>query len=169
MSSLLRTSAALAVAGLALAGCGNSSDKTSDAAGPALTIVDGWCKSTDTMPDGFKDMTGCFGTVKNTGSADITITGGSSAAAQMVQTHETVMGADGKMQMQEAKKGFTVKAGGTFELKPGANHVMLMMISKPLQIGDAIPVTLKTSTGEVPVSFQARAFDAANETYVPVK
>lgn len=162
---------------LTLAACGSgtaapssSSQSSAPAAAGALslTLTDGWCKSSDSMMAEMKSMTGCFGTLKNTGSTDVTLTGGMADVAGMIEMHETVKAADGKMVMQATKGGFTVPAGGTFELKPGANHVMLMMLKKPLEIGDMVPVTLTSSEGKVMVSFQARKFDGANETYVPV-
>ncbi len=164
---------------LALTACGSTTTTASPstdmsmsesaASAAALTLVDGWCKSSDSMPAEFKTMTGCFGTLKNTSNAPVTIKDGMTDVAGMVEVHETVKSADGTMKMQKATNGFTIPAGGTFELKPGANHVMLMGLKGELKIGDPVTVTLGTSAGEVPVSFQARAFDAANETYVPVK
>lgn len=168
----LRVAAVAAAATLALSACGSSSTPTAtEAASPSvkaapITLTDGWCKSTDSMPEGKKDMTGCFGTLTNTGTEDIVLTDATAEVAGMIEMHETVKGANGMMQMQKAKDGFTLPAGGTFELKPGANHIMLMKLTKELQIGTQIPVVLKTAAGDVPLSFQARAFDAANETYV---
>lgn len=174
-----------AVAVLALAACGSSTSSTSSSATPAtsnstspsasmstmsLTLTDGWCKSTDSMMEGMTAMTGCFGMLKNTGSMPVTVMGGMTPAAKMVETHETVKGADGKMAMQKATAGFTIPAGGSFELKPGGNHIMLMSVTAPLEIGDQVMVTLTGTDGATaPVSFQARTFDGANETYVPVK
>lgn len=174
---------AAGVLALSLTACGSSTSDSSGSASAeasaaasgsaaseaALTLVDGWCKSSDSMPAEYKTMTGCFGTLKNTSNAPVTVKGGMTDLAHMVEMHETVKGTDGVMKMQPAAGGFTIPAGGSFELKPGANHVMLMELKGDLKIGDPVKVTLDTSAGELPISFQARAFDAANETYVPVQ
>ncbi len=174
MHVLVRTLAPAVLVAATLSACGSSSTTPSNSSSPsasggsaALTIADAWCKSTDSMPEGKKEMTGCFGTLTNTTDAAITISGGMSPTAGMVELHETVMNNSGQMQMQPKSGGFVVPAKGTFELKPGANHVMVMMLKQEIKTGDMVAVTLKTTAGDIPLSFSARAFSGANESYVP--
>lgn len=166
--------AAAGVLALTLTACGSSSSTSTTSTPSAsastaavLTLQDGWAKSTDSMSADKKTMTGVFGMLKNTGSTPLTITGGSSAAGKMVQMHETVMNSSGTMQMQEAKAGFTIPAGGTFELKPGANHIMVMDLVKDLKVGDTVSIDLKTSAGTITVTAAVRAFPGGNESYNP--
>jgi periplasmic copper chaperone A len=49
-------------------------------------------------------------------------------------------------------KGYDIPAKGSFELKPGGAHLMLMNIKAPFKDGDRIPLTLKfAKAGEVKV------------------
>ena len=178
-----RTVLAGACAGLltlTLAACGGSGSSTSDAtsppaasrasasaSAPALTLVDGWAKSTDSMPAGSMSMTGVFGTLTNATDKDIQVTGGMSPAGSMVETHETVKNASGTMQMQKDLDGFTVPAGGTFVLAPGANHLMVMGLTQELKVGSEVTLTLDTDSGPVEVTASVRAFPGAQESYVP--
>ncbi len=74
-----------------------------------------------------------------------------------VEIHETLMGDDGAMQMQEVPEGFVVPAGGTFTLEPGGPHIMLIDID-PADITGTIDVTLVFDDGtEVTVGAPVRA------------
>ena len=75
---------------------------------------------------------------------------------------------DGKMVMQPKEGGFVVPAGGSFQLKPGGNHIMIMDLKTPVKPGDVVKVTMTLNTGAT-VSFDATAkeFTGANESYQP--
>lgn len=157
----------LAAASLALTGCGQSA--TSPAPSPsgsasqstaALTVSDPWVKAAES------GMSAAFGTIRNTTDKDVTIVSASTPASPMVELHETVMGANGTMQMQPKKGGFVIPAKGELKLEPGANHIMLMGLSKPVKAGDEITFDLKLSDG-ITVSFtaQGKDFTGANENY----
>jgi hypothetical protein len=186
--------AAMALAGVAalgLGGCGTASTSTgagtasvTGAATAPLELTDGWVKAvedvgmTGTSTDDASSssspmggmamagpMTAMFGTLKNATDGEVTVTGGSSAVAQRVELHETVMNADGQMQMQQKQDGFVIPAGGTFELRPGANHVMMIGLAQPLKNGTTVTVSLETSAGPVSFTVPVRTFTGANETY----
>jgi periplasmic copper chaperone A len=71
-------------------------------------------------------------------------------AAGMAMLHESVE-TDGVMSMGDVA-GFVVEGQGTFALTRGAGHIMLMGLTKPLQDGDIITVTLTFEhAGEVVV------------------
>lgn len=170
--------AAAAVAGLlVLTGCGSSSDtatassgtsgtgasptSATPAPGAVLTLADGWVKA---APSG---MTAMFGSLKNTGSSPVTVVGGSSSIAGMVETHEVVM-VDGEMQMRPKAGGFVIEPGGSHELAPGKDHIMLMNLKGAVKPGDEITVDLKLGNGStVSVSAIAKDFAAGNESYQP--
>ncbi|MBK8758621.1 MAG: copper chaperone PCu(A)C [Actinomycetales bacterium] len=178
-------SAALLVLAAGLAGCGSSS--TSAPAGttgataaksPAVatgpvTLVNGWVRSKDAMATtatgmaGDMSMTGVFGMLTNTTDKEITVTGGSSPVAGMVEVHETVKNAAGVMVMQPKAGGFVIPAKGTFELKPGGNHIMLMKMSGMPKIGTSVQLTLTTSAGPATLTIPVRNFAGGDENYVP--
>lgn len=163
-------------AALALAGCGSSDSTTSttssttaaapsastQAAGP-VEVTSAWAKAAKAP-----GMSGVFGTVKNTSDKDVKITGVTSPASPEMQLHVTEKDASGTMVMKEASDGFTIKAGETFQLAPGANHIMFMKLSKDLLAGETVDVTLELSDGQkAAFSAQIREFTGAKETYAP--
>ncbi len=85
----------------------------------------------------------------------------------MVELHETVKNDTGAMQMQPKAGGIVIPAGGTHLLEPGADHVMLMMLTGPLETGTTTTLTLSTSDGDVTLTVPVRAFTGAQESYAP--
>ncbi|GID48616.1 hypothetical protein Aca07nite_58910 [Actinoplanes capillaceus] len=154
-----------------LAGCGGNEQTAGGATTPSpapsattastLTVKDPWVKASAAGA-----MTAAFGTLVNATGADITVTGVESPASPM-ELHEMAM-QDGKMVMQEKKSGFVVKAGGSHELAPGGDHLMLMKPVQEIKAGDELTFTLKLGDGSA-VSFTAIAkpFAGAEESYAP--
>ncbi|PRY54093.1 hypothetical protein BCF74_1252 [Knoellia remsis] len=166
----------LAVGPLAACGGGNG-DASSDTSSPSTTspastsaaeplvMEKGWVKALPKLDK--MAMSAMFGVLRNTTDAPVTITAASSPVAGKAELHETV-GEVGAMTMRPVKE-IVVPAGGTFELKPGANHIMLMELPKPINIGDEVSVELTTSAGKVDLTAPARSFEGANESYQPGK
>lgn len=159
--------AALALS-LTLVGCGqsataDSSNETTQGTvqeSAELTLVGGWTKATD-------GMTGVFGTLTNPGPEEVTLVGASSPIAGMVELHETVV-TGGNMKMQEIEGGFVIPAGGSLELEPGANHIMLMDLDRELLPGEELEITLLFSDGtEKELLVEVRDFAGAIEEYAP--
>lgn len=151
---------------LALTGCANSAPVTETPAGThqtegAITIADAWAKATSPDASLEEAMSGVFGTLENTGTTDLTITGLSSDAADMVELHEVVDG-----QMRKIEGDVTIAAGKSLLLEPGANHIMLMDLKSELLPGDEVPITLTFSDGST-LKFVALVKDTsgANESY----
>lgn len=161
----------LAAAALALAGCAPSASTPAPSpsvtattpanAAAALAVSQPWVKAA------VSGMTGGFGVLKNTSDADITVTGASTPSARTVELHETAMGPNGAMQMQAKQGGFVIPAGGELKLEPGANHIMLMGLTAPINPGADVTFTLELAGGG---SFEftavAKDFSGANENYV---
>ena len=158
---------------LLLTACGGSDSTAGTTAAPSagttasapatagLVIEDSWVKAS---PEG---MTALFGVLRNTGATDVTVVSGSTDVAETVELHEVVM-SGGAMKMQPKEGGFVVPAGGTHELKPGGDHVMIMGLKTPVAAGDPVTVTLTTATGErLVVDTVAKDFTGANESYQP--
>jgi hypothetical protein len=129
----------------------------------ALTMTDPWVKAQDA------DMTGAFGMFSNPSDADITITGASSPSAGKVEIHE-VVDKDGAMVMRPKEGGLVVPAGGSAELKPGGDHLMLMTLPAPIEAGDEVPITVVCeSGGTVTWTGVAKPFEGGAESYVPAE
>lgn len=159
--SVLSSAAALLIAAPLLSGCTTATAPaaelatTAEEAQPGVTFIDGWAKAGE-------GMTGVFGTLTNPGNTDLVITGAASSAAGMVELHEVT--ADGVM--QKIQGDVVIPAGGTLELMPGGNHIMLMQLAAPLLAGDDVEVTLSFGDGSsVTVTALVKEFSGANESY----
>ncbi|MEV4349655.1 copper chaperone PCu(A)C [Actinoplanes sp. NPDC049596] len=167
MQTIARRSFAFAAAAaftVALTGCGSSSSSSEPAAQAApaaeLTVKDPWVKAVD------KGMTAAFGTLVNSTGQDVTVVKASTPISPM-ELHEMAM-QDGKMVMRPKEGGFVIKAGGTHELSPGGDHLMIMDPSAPIKPGDELEFTLTLGDGGT-VRFKAVAkpFSGAGESYAP--
>ena len=151
---------AAAMAGvLALAGCSSPEESESTTAADSTTTATSTAatttsdeKSADALafeqafvkakPEG-KDMTGIFGRLVNSSDKDIHIVKVSgSVDAKMWQLHE-MQGTT----MVEMEDGFVIPAGGTYELKPGGSHAMIMGYSPEIAAGDTLDVTFEDEDG----------------------
>lgn len=122
-----------------------------------ITPSDTWAKAADS------GMSAAFGTLKNTGTKPIVVTGARGDAGP-VQLHVTQKTATG-MEMKETKS-FTVPAGGSLELKPGSSHLMFMNLSHALKAGETQKLTVTFEDGShTDVRFPVRAYDGAKEKY----
>ncbi len=68
--------------------------------------------------------------IMNRGDSAITLRSASSAAADVVEMHRTIIKED--MARMEALDGLLIPAGETVELQPGGAHIMLKMLSADL-------------------------------------
>lgn len=155
------------VAVLALAGCGGSPSPAADASpstaagAAALTIKDPWVKAAAAG-----EMTAAFGTLVNGTGADVTVVGATSPVSTM-ELHEMTM-KDGAMVMQPKEGGFAIAAGGTHELSPGGDHLMLMSPTEEIVAGDEVSFTLTLADGStVPFTAVAKPYTGAQESYAP--
>lgn len=120
-----------------------------------------WAKAGDS------DMSAAFGTLVNHGKAPLTLVGAETPAAASVELHEMAM-VDGAMVMRKLEGDFDVPAGGSRELAPGGEHLMLMGLTAPLLPGDEITVTLRFSDGTtLDVVVPVRDTAGADEEYAP--
>jgi len=153
---------------LALTGCAGTgagpATPTPTAASDTLSVTDAWVKAADT------GMSGAFGILENSGTEDVTVVSAESPAASMLELHETVPSDTGDMVMRKKEDGFVVPAGGTLELAPGGNHIMLMALTGPINAGDEITVILTLSDGSThEFTAAAKDYSGANETYSGAK
>jgi periplasmic copper chaperone A len=113
-----------------------------------IAIENPWSRATT---PGAKIAAG-YMTIRNNSAAPDRLLGGSSPLASKVETHVTMK--DGDIMRMREVKGYEVPAKGSFELKPGGAHLMLVDIKKPFKEGDRIPVTLRfEKAGDVKTEF----------------
>ena len=99
-------------------------------------------KAAADAPDG-NDMTSIFGTLQNNSEEDVELTGFSTSLGEAsYEIHEVV---DGVMRQKEG--GIVIPAGESHELKPGADHFMVMDYTPEIPAGDAVTVTLEFADG----------------------
>jgi copper(I)-binding protein len=130
------------------------------AAGTAWSQVEidqPWIRAT---PPGAKTAAG-YMTIRNKSSQADRLVGGSSPVAAKVQTHVHVK--DGEIVRMREVKGYEVPANGSFEVRPGGAHLMLVDLKRPLKGGEKVPVVLKfEKSGEVKVDFEVRPLSGAS-------
>ena len=125
-----------------LSACG--SDESSKSA--AIVIENPVVRSIDSASykneESGKYMTGSFMTITNNGDKDVTLVGGSSPIAGIVEIHEVIDG-----MMQPMANGLVIPAGESVKLRMGGYHVMLLELSNEIKAGDETEVTLRFSDG----------------------
>ena len=97
-----------------------------------MKATDAWVRATVAS----QKSTGAFVTL--TSSEDAKVVAATSPAAAMVELH-TSSQEGGVMQMR-AVEAIELPAGKPVQLKPGATHVMLMGLSKPVAAGESFPL-----------------------------
>jgi hypothetical protein len=121
-----------------------------------LVISQAWSRAT---PAGAKVASGYL-TIANKGAAPDRLLGGSSDFAAKVEVHEMASNG-GVMTMREVAAGLALAPGATVTLAPGAYHLMLTDIRKPLKQGDSLPITLTfEKAGDVAVTFNVMGVGA---------
>jgi len=119
-------------AGLVLSACDRAETPAELA---VVQPADAWCRPT---PNG-RDVTGCYLTL--TASRNDRLVSVSSPLAAEVEIHEMKI-QDGIMSMSKLPDGLPLPAGEAVQLKPGADHLMLLGLTSPLAIGETLSLTL---------------------------
>lgn len=119
-----------------------------------VSVEQPWTRAT---PPGARIAAG-YMELRSAGVAD-RVVGAFSPVAGRVEMHVTLRDGD-VMRMREVRF-IEVPAGGTFELKPGGAHLMLVDLRRPLKKGEKVPLTLKLEkTGEVKVELSVEEMGA---------
>lgn len=132
----------------------------SAAAAKTVVVTQAWVRASS-FSDHTGGMTGAFAKITNRTSKTVTLVGGSSSFAPMVQVHQVVDG-----MMSEKKGGIKIAPGKSVLLQPGGLHVMLMGLTKEVKPGTVVDLKL-TFTNAKPVSLKliSKPADAGDETY----
>lgn len=129
-------------------------------AGPAWSQVEidkPWIRAT---APGAKVAAG-YMTILNKSSQPDRLVGGVSGVAAKVETHVHIR--DGEILRMREVNGYDLPPRGSFELKPGGAHLMLVDIRQPLKEGDKVSVKLKFErAGEVTVDFHVGRLTASS-------
>ena len=153
-------SALILLAVLVLSSCGSPAPADRQMAG-AVSVHDQWASAGDGR------MAAVFGTLVNAGPREARIVSGSSPAAGMVEVHE-VTGPTGAKTMRPKDGGLVLPPGGSHDLVPGGDHLMLMDLPAPLSAGTDVELTLQFEDGStLPITVQVRDFAGADENYRP--
>lgn len=110
----------------------------------------GWVRA---MPPS-SGMTAAYGILHNGTASPVTLVSFASPAFGDVSLHRTEQ-VDGVARMREVTS-LTLQPGESAELQPGGLHLMLMMPTGPLQVGDGVELDMTAADGrrfrfEVPV------------------
>ena len=100
-----------------------------------------------------------FMVIENHADAEDRLVSAASDVAQKVELHTHKAGADGVMQMVEVPEGFVIPAHGSHALARGGDHVMFLGLTRGLEQGDKVSVTLTFEKAgdvvvEIPVDLQ---------------
>jgi len=118
-----------------------------------LSIAHPWTRQTAAG----QSVGGGFTTITNGGKANDRLLDASSPAAARVELHDMTMDG-GVMRMRPVVGGLAVPAGGALALQPGGQHLMLMGLKAPLELGALVPVTLRFErAGTVTVQLKVEA------------
>lgn len=117
------------LAALLLASCGGESPP------PAITIDSAWARAT--APG--QSSTAAYFTITNAGGGDRLLT--VSSPAGQASLHSTSM--DGGVMRMRHLEALDIPANSTVELSPGAIHVMVTGLDRPLGAGQQLPLELR--------------------------
>jgi copper(I)-binding protein len=111
-----------------------------ETAGP-LVVQNPWIRK---PPPGLETAAVYF-TLKNVSKRAVFVVGITSPLATSAMIHETSL-IEGQSRMR-MKERVNVPAGGEVAFAPEGLHVMLSGLSKPLEVGDKVPLTLELDHG----------------------
>ncbi|MGL4310432.1 MAG: copper chaperone PCu(A)C [Paracoccaceae bacterium] len=114
----------------------------------AITITDAYARSSGAMA-----KTGAaFMVIENHQAEDDRLLSAASDVAERVELHTHKESVDGVMQMLEVPEGFPVPANGSHALSRGGDHVMFLGLTRKLEQGETVTVTLTfEKAGEITV------------------
>ena len=105
-----------------------------------VSVEHPWTRAT---PPGARVAAG-FMKLKSAGDAD-RVVGASSPVTGRVEMHVTIR--EGEVMRMREVSSIEIPAGGSFELKPGGAHLMLVDLKRPLKKGEKVPLTLRLEKG----------------------
>lgn len=98
---------------------------------------------------GMSQSGAAFMRIVNHAGVDKRLVSAQSDVAQRVELHTHKEDANGVMRMIEVEEGFVIPANGEHALDRGGDHVMFLGLTRPLNHGDSVNLTLIFDDGEV--------------------
>lgn len=127
--------------------------------GPAARAGDIAVESPWTRAAGANANGAGFMALRNTGTLPDRLVSAASPAARVVELHTHIR--DGDVMRMRPVADIPVPPGQTVRLQPGGLHVMLIGLTRPMERGERIPVTLRFERGgEVTVMLDVQAAGA---------
>ena len=83
-----------------------------------------------------------FFVIRNNGTESDRLIGVRTDIAALAEVHTHIESDDGIMRMRPVEGGLEIPASGEHTLKRGADHIMVMGLTKRLEQGDTLPLTL---------------------------
>jgi periplasmic copper chaperone A len=114
-------------------------------------VKDAWARPSSTAVG----VAGAFMTIENSGREADRLIAARSDVAETVELHETVI--EGEVMKMRPVSEIVAPAGGEVTLKPGSFHIMLLGLTRDVQVGERIRLTLEfAGSGEVEVEAEVR-------------
>ncbi len=107
-----------------------------------ITIEDAWARATT----GSMRTSAVYATIHNHGTTDLVLQDASSPLTSRVELHTHTENAQGVMQMTQLEE-IVMPAGSKHVFQPGADHIMLLNLTQPLEVGNEIPLRLEFADG----------------------
>jgi copper(I)-binding protein len=102
--------------------------------------------------------------LRNTGTAPDRLLSAATPAARVVELHTHIR--EGDVMRMRPVADIPVPPGETVRLQPGGLHVMLIGLTRPLERGQQIPLTLRFERGgEVTVMLEVQAAGARGHSH----
>jgi periplasmic copper chaperone A len=110
-----------------------------------------WSRAT---PAGAKVGVG-YMEIRNNGKLPDRLLDATTPAAERVEMHVTSR--EGEVMKMRQVRSFAVPASSRLELSPGAGHLMLVNLSRPLKKGERFPLTLRFErAGEIQIELEVQ-------------
>jgi periplasmic copper chaperone A len=138
MRSLPSCLFALVLVSSTLAGCAPRDHAPGPAPATELAISDPWARPS---PAGVT-VGAAYLTIVSPAADRLLAAAVPAGVAERVELHEVVTDSLGQMGMQPVE-AIELPAGQPVELRPGAHHIMMMGLSKPLVAGDTLELRLR--------------------------
>jgi copper(I)-binding protein len=107
---------------------------------PALTARDAWIRATPGS-----DIAAAYVTLRNESANPVIVIAVQSPVASHAMIHETsIQGGQSRMRPHEQ---LAIAPGQTVKLEPGGLHVMLHGLTRPLAVGERVPLILTLAGG----------------------
>jgi copper(I)-binding protein len=102
--------------------------------------------------------------IRNNGRQPDRLVAASSPIAKRVEMH--ISEREGEVLKMRQVKSFEIPARERYELRPGGSHLMLVEITRPLQKGERIPLTLRFEhAGELEVQLEVQEMGSSHSRH----